>query len=91
MGEVRDNFGNLGYTIPVAYGFGGVEEMIEAFDAEKRPLNAKTIALEWTRSKDVGDAEMARIMGTAVILHANTAEGVTIWDCLYVAWIFERG
>jgi hypothetical protein len=79
------------YTIPLSYGFGSVEDMLEAFDAEKIPLNTKHIALEWTGRADVHREELPRVLATAVILHANTAEGVDIYDCLYVAWIFERG
>ena len=92
MSEIKDNItGKVSYAIPLSYGFGSVEDMMEAFEAERPfPLNARTISLEWTRNGSHTE-EMPRVFGTAVILHANTAGGVDIWDCLYVAWIFERG
>jgi hypothetical protein len=79
------------YTISLSYGYGSVDEMLLAFAAEAIPLNAKDIALEWTGMPDVRDDEAPRVFGTAVLLHVNTPDNVTFWDCLYVAWIFERG
>jgi len=90
MSDLGD-FSQPMYQIPVAYGFGSVSAMFDAYNMEPVPMNSKDIALQWTGMPDVKDEEVPRVFGTAVILHANTPDTVSFWDCLYVAWIFERG
>ena len=79
-----------GYIIPSSYGFGSIDEMLENFEENKPyPLNAKQVTDNWHRS--AGGEELPRVLGTAVVLYANTSEDVDIWQCLYAAWVFERG
>lgn len=78
------------YAVPLSYNFEDVDEVLQAFEAEKPlPLNTRQIVSSRMGRED--GEEMGRVLTHAVVLYWATGEGVSIWDCLFVAWVFERG